>query len=285
MGRKRKERQKKKNNQKLLAAAASLTAKETATEKTSSGDAIVGNNSATTGRSISIVDVGVGVGVGVAAAKKGATMETTMMAICYHGSTAVHFVEGSNFQMVIDEWQAMLSYLVDKNPTEHRFVLTNFYLKNKDLMIHPEFNPYVFAFGTEMFKNSYRSEEFSFSKPRLRSMLKLGINQKYLHSALSADSEKFEKYLRDIETDRGIINVLFRETNTFCNCMKPYKEEAKAMDKVGVCLKCRQEFPKMQLKRCSRCLVVQYCSKECLKNNWPTHKYFCTLHNEQTSEE
>jgi len=32
------------------------------------------------------------------------------------------------------------------------------------------------------------------------------------------------------------------------------------MDKVGMCMGCRQEFPKMQLKRCSGCERVQYCS-------------------------
>ena len=72
------------------------------------------------------------------------------------------------------------------------------------------------------------------------------------------DRGKCDKYSRDCLTNRGIINCLFRETNTFCNCMKPYKEEAKAMEKLGMCMMCDQEFPKMQLKRCFRCLAVQY---------------------------
>mmetsp|Transcript_30116 Transcript_30116/g.30590 ORF Transcript_30116/g.30590 Transcript_30116/m.30590 type:complete len:88 (+) Transcript_30116:1-264(+) len=81
----------------------------------------------------------------------------------------------------------------------------------------------------------------------LQNVLSLGIELKYIHSALSPDREKCNKYFRDINTDRGIINVLDRETNKFCNCMKLYKDEAKNMEKVGACSTCRDELPKKLL--------------------------------------
>ena len=297
MGRKQKERQKKKNNQKLLAAATAAAAAAattaTATAATaSSGNAAGVNNSATavrSRRSSSVVDVDIDididVDVGVAAAKKGATMEATTMAPCYHGSTAENITKGSNFQMAIDEWFTICMHLAGKNPTEILLETSTFDVKYKDLMKDPEFSQCVFAVGTDMFKNSYRSEAYSSSKRMLQNVLTLGITSKYTKSPLFADGEKFDKYCRDIHTNRGIINVLFRETNTCCNCMTPYKEEAKAMEKLGMCDNCRQKFPKMHLKRCSRCLSIQYCSKECMKQSWPTHKQFCTPHNEQTLEE
>mmetsp|Transcript_21509 Transcript_21509/g.24574 ORF Transcript_21509/g.24574 Transcript_21509/m.24574 type:complete len:213 (+) Transcript_21509:405-1043(+) len=212
-------------------------------------------------------------------------METTTMATCYHGSTAENFAKGSNFQMAIDEWLTILSNLAGTNPTEVGIVMLNFYAKHKELTKNPEFVQCVFAVGTGLFLNSYGSEEYSSSSKRmLQNVLSLGIELKYIHSPLFADTEKYDKYSRDIETDRGIINCLFRETNTFCNCMKPYKEEAKAMEKLGNCFNCQNDFPKMQLRFCSRYLSVQYCSKECMKNNWPTHKQFCKPHNNKSEE-
>jgi len=281
MGRKQKERQKKKNNQKMLATATTATA--------SSGDAVGGNNSATAGRSNRVdgvdcvdvdVDVDDDVGVGVAAA-----MERITMATCYHGSTAGNFAKGSNFQMALDEWHTMCVHLAGKNPREVGIGLSNFYAKHEKLMNNPEFDQCVFAAGTDIFLNSYGSEEYSSSKQMLQTVLNLGISSKYMHPlSADADREKCEKYNRDIMTNRGIINVLDRETNNFCNCMTPYKEEAKVMKKMGSCLNCHHEFPKLFLKRCSRCLCVQYCSKECMKNNWPTHKQFCKPHNNKSEE-
>jgi len=267
MGRKQKERQKKKNNQKLLAAATATT-----TATASSGDAVGGNNSATAGRSSSVID-----GDGDAA-KKEATTETTI-ATCYHGSTAENFAEGSKYQMVINEWLSIFMNLADKNAAEFRIVISNFHVKHKKLMNNPEFNQRVFALATDIFLNSSGSEEYYFSKQKLLNVLRFGIRSKYWHSSLSGDREKYNKYLRDIETNRGIINVLYRETNTFCKCMTPYKEETKKMEKVGMCYECCQEFPKILLRRCSRCLVTQYCSNKCMKKSWPTHKLFCRPHN------
>jgi len=264
MGRKQKERQKKKNNQKLLAAA-------TATTTASSGAAVGGNKSATTGRSSSVID---GDGDGDDA-KKQATTETTI-ATCHHGSTADNFAEGSKYRMVINEWLSIfiLMILADTNEAEFRIVISNFHVKHKKLMNNPEFNQCVFAVATDIFLNSSGSEEYSSSKPKLLNVLRFGIRSKYY-----GDRDKYNKYLRDIETNRGIINVLYRETNTFCKCMTPYKEETKTMEKVGHCYECCQEFPKKLLRRCSRCLVTQYCSNTCMKKSWPTHKQFCRPHN------
>ena len=295
MGRKQKERQKKKKKNQKLLAAATATATAAATATASSGNAAGGNTSATavrSRRSSSVVDVeiagdgdgdvDVDVDDGVAAAKKGATMEATPIATCNHGSTAENITKGSNFQMAIDEWLTIVMNLAGKNPIEARKVLSAFYVKHKELTNNPEFNQGVFAVATDIFlKNSYGSEEYdSSSKEMLQDVLNLGIKSKYRF-----DREKCHKYIRDSLTNRGIINVLFRETNIFCNCMKPYKEDAKVMEKIGMCCGCADEFPKIQLRCCSRCLTVKYCSNKCMKNDWPTHKQFCTQHYEQTSEE
>jgi len=173
------------------------------------------------------------------------------MATCYHGSTAENCAKGSKFQMAIDEWLTVVMNMGGKNPAEANTMISNFYAKHENLIKDLEFMQCVFASATDIFlKNSYGSEEYSSSsKMKLQNVLDLGIKSKYIHSPLFADREKSDKYFRDLMTDRGIINVLDRETNTFCSCMTPYKDEAKNMEKVGMCYGCKDEFPKSILKR------------------------------------
>jgi len=43
-----------------------------------------------------------------------------------------------------------------------------------------------------------------------------------------------------------------------------------------ICDKCHKLYMSYQLKRCSRCKVIYYCSKECQKNDWKKiHKFIC----------
>ncbi|GLB33163.1 putative MYND finger protein [Lyophyllum shimeji] len=45
------------------------------------------------------------------------------------------------------------------------------------------------------------------------------------------------------------------------------------------CYYCTKELPSNQMKRCSRCLLVTYCSKECQTISWKaSHKQNCKIH-------
>jgi len=45
------------------------------------------------------------------------------------------------------------------------------------------------------------------------------------------------------------------------------------------CYYCNTDRPKSEIKRCSRCLLVTYCSKECQTASWKaSHKYNCKIH-------
>ena len=43
------------------------------------------------------------------------------------------------------------------------------------------------------------------------------------------------------------------------------------------CNNCKIFFREQQIKRCSRCKLARYCSVECQKNNWNSHKPLCDL--------
>ena len=61
-----------------------------------------------------------------------------------------------------------------------------------------------------------------------------------------------------------------------CKCLKKLHLEArKTIPKLGVCEHCEQEKERASLSVCSRCMMDQYCSKECQIADWPGHEMIC----------
>ena len=67
-----------------------------------------------------------------------------------------------------------------------------------------------------------------------------------------------------------------------CKCLKKMHLEArKTLPKIGNCWHCEEESKRSLLCVCSRCMVYQYCSKECQVADWPVHKTYCNDYVEQ----
>ena len=63
-----------------------------------------------------------------------------------------------------------------------------------------------------------------------------------------------------------------------CSCLKKMHQEARRMlPKIGFCYGCPKEKERVALSVCSRCMIAQYCSRECQVANWPEHKEDCDL--------
>jgi len=61
-----------------------------------------------------------------------------------------------------------------------------------------------------------------------------------------------------------------------CSCLKiEYLEARKHIPKMGVCYGCRKEKERASLDVCSRCMIQQYCSRECQVADWPVHLSKC----------
>ncbi|KAL0956328.1 hypothetical protein HGRIS_002480 [Hohenbuehelia grisea] len=44
----------------------------------------------------------------------------------------------------------------------------------------------------------------------------------------------------------------------------------------SVCSYCNKTVPRQQIKKCANCQMVRYCSRDCQKAAWPTHKRCCS---------
>lgn len=107
-----------------------------------------------------------------------------------------------------------------------RFFMLKYKTKHRNMMMDPEFIKHVFAFCTDYYLKNMTEEDKLSTTSRLMvtRVLHLGFIMKCYSIE---DREKDLKYNFDIETDRGIINCLFREAVPFCQCMRHLKLEAK----------------------------------------------------------
>lgn len=75
-------------------------------------------------------------------------------------------------------------------------------------------------------------------------------------------------------TWRGVFK--FYRKRTTCKCLKKMHLEARTTTpKVGLCWYCKEEKERVLLSVCSRCMVDQYCSRECQVADWSEHKKDC----------
>ena len=83
---------------------------------------------------------------------------------------------------------------------------------------------------------------------------------------------------RDLEP--GVCNIRdalkFYRKRISCKCLKKMHLEARENEpKMGICWHCKEEKERAALSVCSRCMIEQYCSRECQVAGWPCHKEYC----------
>ncbi|EJK49433.1 hypothetical protein THAOC_31694 [Thalassiosira oceanica] len=61
-----------------------------------------------------------------------------------------------------------------------------------------------------------------------------------------------------------------------CTCLKDLHRTAREkVKKVGLCAGCLKRYPRSELFVCTGCNYIEYCSRECQRNNWSHHKIGC----------
>jgi len=84
---------------------------------------------------------------------------------------------------------------------------------------------------------------------------------------------------RDLEGDVSSITrdtLKFFRKRTSCKCLKKMHLEArKSAPKMGICWNCKAKRERNTLSLCSRCMIFQYCSRECQLADWSAHERNC----------
>lgn len=186
---------------------------------------------------------------------------------CYHGCTK------KEFQNCGDYYQILESYDRDNYTHEQR---TKFRETHKRYMLDAIFGNFVIARTT----NDYLKGKIYTVLLVERLFLLLDIRYMFIPNdageEMGPESENmktYNKYLRDVRTERGRINCMAREIP--CDCMEEKRLAAKSMDKVAMCYYCWEEFSKKDMLRCTGCDLEQYCSTACSIQAWPKHKVYC----------
>jgi len=101
------------------------------------------------------------------------------------------------------------------------------------------------------------------------------IVESTIHSRLVASK------LRDLDPDvssnkRDVLKLFSKRTS--CSCLKARHSKArKSIPKMGMCHGCEEEKERVSLSICTRCMVGQFCSRECQLSNWDNHKGDCDI--------
>eukprot|EP00956_Cyclotella_meneghiniana_P012027 scaffold17043_cov36-Cyclotella_meneghiniana.AAC.6 len=83
-----------------------------------------------------------------------------------------------------------------------------------------------------------------------------------------------QRMLNDIRCTRDIVR--FVDKRNSCDCLKSiYNELKKTTTRQNVCHNCNQMKHHKDIKACSKCNTVLYCSRECQLAHWPEHKDGC----------
>ena len=216
--------------------------------------------------------------------------------VCYHGSSAEHFVPGSKYLQMVTSYVSLLKKFgskVQRDEAGNDFLNDE---ENQKIIFNDEFTNFVFALAVALYFNLPEKEKDvslydglkTWEKQKttamyeLRDVISMGFNIRYIFVPVNTQSEqeqvdnrlKLTKKIRLMGTHRGLITVLASETKSNdCDCMATKKRETKNMEKMQRCAGCRQEFSNGLMK--CECNLTHYCSEECQLAHWPYHRLFC----------
>lgn len=118
-------------------------------------------------------------------------------------------------------------------------------------------------------------------------LLEGGIDAAYIvaHTILATDvksggidSVVYNSKLRDLMSSGDNLREItkFYHTRSGCHCLEEtYAHLRRTDEKQGLCYQCQTRNERKKLLVCTRCRIAQYCSTDCQRLHWPSHKDFC----------
>jgi hypothetical protein len=92
---------------------------------------------------------------------------------------------------------------------------------------------------------------------------------------LKKQLKEMRRCLRKTRTDRGCALYVAKQTKKYCSCLEAIRAANAELPKTDVCAECHVQLPKSEMKRCSKCMKVVYCSRDCQAAQWSEHKQTC----------
>lgn len=75
------------------------------------------------------------------------------------------------------------------------------------------------------------------------------------------------------DSEKEVIKFFHKRNG--CGCLKKKYDKLRNQTSMGNCYYCRQSFKRKKFMLCVQCKNRQYCSKDCQRAHWPTHRIFC----------
>lgn len=106
-------------------------------------------------------------------------------------------------------------------------------------------------------------------------------------------NRKLQTKMRDLQSYVGSVRrdvLKFYSKRVSCKCLvEMHQETRRTIPKMGMCYGCKEEMERVSLSVCSRCMIIQYCSRECQVSHWPRHIKDCDMltsaHKQLTADE
>jgi len=161
---------------------------------------------------------------------------------CYHGCTKKEFNNRGEHYKVVEDW--IRTDLTDDDESYNK-ECDEFFKTHKRVIEDPTFSCFVLAHVTDDF---LKGKDDATLRDRLCLLLLMRYELiprqegKDVDSSESEYYKNYNKYDRDIDTERGRIKCMAREIP--CDCMEEKRIAAKFMDKVAMCFGCGKDSPK-----------------------------------------
>mmetsp|Transcript_61773 Transcript_61773/g.69183 ORF Transcript_61773/g.69183 Transcript_61773/m.69183 type:complete len:169 (-) Transcript_61773:265-771(-) len=153
---------------------------------------------------------------------------------CYHGCITKKEFNSVEYYRILEDYERRIVLDMD---------MDEFYEKNDFLMVDPSFGRFVIARIAEDFLKGKDDDNLLH---RLFLLLDIRYDEAIPTDegkdveCKSKNTRKYNKYCRDITTERGRINYIAREIP--CDCLEEKRIAAKSMEKVATCYCCRKVF-------------------------------------------
>ena len=200
---------------------------------------------------------------------------------CDHGSP--YFPVGERDHPVANFMDAYFVNWLHKEMGSLNAILEDLFSSHRGVYSSDYYRDMVVKIFTRIGTNMLLTEQFSISNP-VNIANAITVIEHYSGTGdidETLNCRAVHAKIRDLDPDSSSCKrdvLKFFSKRTSCSCLKAkYAKARKSAPKMGICFGCGKEKERALLDVCSRCMVTQFCSRECQVANWDKHRDDCDL--------